>query len=132
MGEPAEDFLRVFRQAVATKDISLLREVIAEDASFHSPAFYAPKEGRDMLLLVLHSVVEILEDMNYVKEWVDGQELILEFEASVDGKKLKGIDRIHLNEDGQVIRFEVLMRPLNGLMAVAEAMGKKMQQAGAL
>jgi hypothetical protein len=60
------------------------------------------------------------EDFTYTKEWVDGHEIILEFEARIGGTRLKGIDRFTVNGNGQMTHIEVLIRPLNGLITLAE------------
>ncbi|MGH7026331.1 hypothetical protein [Brevundimonas sp.] len=39
---------------------------------------------------------------------------------------MKGIDFIRFNEDGQIVDFEVMMRPLNGVQAMAEEMGQRL------
>jgi hypothetical protein len=71
------------------------------------------------------------EDFTYTKEWVDGQDIILEFTACIGDKKLKGIDRITVNEAGEIAHIEVLIRPLNGLIALAEHVRATLGQAAA-
>ncbi len=41
-------------------------------------------------------------------------------------KKLKGIDMIRFNENGQIVDFEVMIRPKSGLDALAVQMGQRM------
>ena len=43
-------------------------------------------------------------------------------------KKLKGIDMIRFNEQGKIIDFEVMIRPMSGLAALAEQMGARFAQ----
>lgn len=52
--------------------------------------------------------------------------MVLEFSANVSEKKLKGIDMIQFNEQGQIIDFEVMLRPKSGLEALAVQMGQRM------
>ena len=40
------------------------------------------------------------------------------------GKDVKGVDLIRFEEDGRITEFEVMIRPLSGLQALAEEMGK--------
>jgi len=126
MSEQATQFLEAWHKAISNNDIELLRGWVAEDAQLLSPAFYGPKQGREMVLLILSTVAKVFEDFTYTKEWTDGDELILEFTATVNDKKLKGIDRITLNEDGKMSEIEVLVRPLNSLMELAQEMGKQL------
>jgi len=51
--------------------------------------------------------------------------VVLEFSANVSGKSLKGIDMIQFNEQGKIINFEVMVRPMSGLAALAEQMGER-------
>ena len=44
----------------------------------------------------------------------------------MNGKELKGIDLIQFNEQGQIVDFEVMVRPLSGLQALGEEMGKRL------
>ncbi|MNO82534.1 hypothetical protein D3C76_738130 [compost metagenome] len=52
--------------------------------------------------------------------------MILEFSARVGGKELKGIDMIRFNEQGRIVEFEVMVRPLSGLQALGEEMGRRL------
>ncbi|MEX1152499.1 MAG: nuclear transport factor 2 family protein, partial [Parvibaculum sp.] len=70
-------------------------------------------------------------DFTYTKEWIDGNEIILEFESRIGDTKLKGIDRITIDADGRMSHIEVLIRPLNGLIALAEHVKASLGQAAA-
>ncbi len=126
MSDNAQKFLTTWFQAVETRNMELIKPLFAENIVFYSPAFWKPKEGRDIALIILKTVESIFENFAYTKHWVDGDEIILEFSAEVGGKNVKGIDRITLNENGEAIEFEVMVRPLNGLMALAQKMGEKL------
>ena len=121
-----EKFLAAWHAAIAQKDISLLDGHIADDAIFRSPAFWNPKSGKPVLQAVLWAASELLEDFTYTKEWVDGHEVLLEFDAKVGGKSVKGIDRFWLDDEGRIAEMEVLVRPLNGLASLAQGMTEKL------
>ena len=80
------------------------------------------------LLLALQTVVTILKDFRYHRQFAsdDGLNVVLEFSARVGERGVKGIDFIRFNEDGQIVDFEVMMRPLNGVQAMAEEMGQRL------
>lgn len=122
-----QTFLKKWHQAVQTSDMALLSSIVAEDAALLSPAFWKPRQGRDKVVMVLKAVSETFQDLTYTKEWVDGNELILEFNTRVGDKTLKGIDRITLNDEGLLCEIEVLVRPMNGLMALASALDDKLK-----
>lgn len=53
---------------------------------------------------------------------------MLEFSANVGDKSLKGIDMIRFNEQGKIVDFEVMIRPMSGLAVLAEQMGIRIAQ----
>lgn len=121
-----EKFIAAWHAAIADMDINLLAEHVADDVVFRSPAFWNPKNGKPVLLATLWAVSELLEDFTYTKEWVDGREVIMEFDARVGDKSVRGIDRFWLDGQGMIVEMEVLVRPLNGLAALAQGMAAKL------
>ena len=111
-----------------TRDMSILNELLAEDVVFRSPVAYQPYPGKQVVFFILSNVIQIFENFRYHREFYteDGMNVVLEFSANVGEKKLKGIDMIQLNEQGQIIDFEVMLRPKSGLEALAAQMGKRM------
>lgn len=105
-------------------DPSVLAPMVAEDAQLHSPAFWKPKQGRPAVLAIFGAVMSVLENFHYEGEWVNGDELVLMFEGQLEGKTVRGIDRIVLDEKGHLAEIEVFVRPLSGLTALAEKMGQ--------
>ncbi|HCX66750.1 nuclear transport factor 2 family protein [Parvibaculum sp.] len=116
----ARKFLNSWYAYVEKHDPALLDGLIADGAEISSPAFYKPKASKDYVIAILTAVMQGFEDFTYTKEWVDGHEIILEFEARIGDIRLKGIDRFTVNGNGQMTHIEVLIRPLNGLIALAE------------
>jgi hypothetical protein len=51
--------------------------------------------------------------------------VVLEFSAKVNGRELKGIDMIRFDEQGRIVEFEVMVRPMSGLQALGEEMGRR-------
>ena len=123
-----KETLKIWHEIVANKDVSKLASIIHPDAVFRSPMVYKPYHGRDTLVFVLSQVIEIFEDFTYHRELMsdDGLSAFLEFTANIGDKTLKGLDLITFDEDGKIIEFEVLIRPMSGLIALAEQMGKRM------
>ncbi|MCT8088322.1 nuclear transport factor 2 family protein [Acinetobacter sp. C_4_1] len=111
-----------------TRDMSILNELLAEDVVFRSPVAYQPYPGKQVVFFILSNVIQIFENFRYHREFYteDGMNVVLEFSANVGEKKLKGIDMIQLNEQGQIIDFEVMLRPKSGLEALAAQMGQRM------
>jgi hypothetical protein len=73
-------------------------------------------------------VIQVLKDFTYHRQLVsdDGLNVVLEFSARVGEKKLKGIDLIRFDEQGRIVEFEVMVRPLSGLQALGAEMGARL------
>ena len=97
---------------------------------FISPVDYKPYEGKQVVFFILTNVIQVFQDFTYHREFFteDGENVVLEFSANVSGKSLKGIDMIRFNDRGQIIDFEVMIRPMSGLAALAEQMGQRISQ----
>ena len=117
-----------WHEMLQTSDMSILNELLAEDVVFRSPVAYQPYPGKQVVSFILTNVIQIFEDFTYHREFYseDGLNVVLEFSANVGEKKLKGIDMIQFNEQGQIIDFEVMLRPKSGLEALAAQMGQRM------
>jgi len=127
MTTPAQRFLETWHVCIDEKRLDLLDGLIAEDTVLKSPIFWSPKPGKPLMITVLSTVIEIFEDFTYTGEWLKSHELILEFDCRIGDKRLKGIDRITLDDEGRITELEVLVRPLNGLMVFAGEMRERLK-----
>lgn len=80
-----------WHQVIANKDMKLLREILHQYVEFHSPTLWEPKKGRDITQYILKMVIDIFQDFEYQREWVDGNNLALEFSARVDDKQVRAL-----------------------------------------
>ena len=117
-----------WHHCVATRDMSTLRELLHPDAVFRSPVAHKPYPGADAVQLILSTVIEVFEDFTYHRSFVaeDSRSVVLEFSAKVSGRQLKGIDMIRIDDDGRIVEFEVMVRPMSGLQALAEQMASRL------
>ncbi len=120
--------LAAWHRMVASRDLGDLPQILHPDAVFRSPVAFTPYRSAQALLLVLTNVLQVFEDFTYHRQLAseDGLSVVLEFSARVGDKQLKGIDLIRFDEQGRIVEFEVMVRPLSGLQALAEAMGKRL------
>jgi len=114
-----------FGRAIEAGDDEAAIATLAEDVVFRSPAVYRPYHGRDQVEGILRLAATVFEGFRYTNEWRDGQTTVLFFEANVGRRELQGIDILEENGDGLVERFTVMIRPLSGLQAVAQAMAAR-------
>lgn len=124
------EFLQQWHKAVVDKDYDILDDLLADDVEFHSPTLWKPKPGKDITKYILMMISQIFQDFQYHREFELDDNFGLEFSATVDGKAIKGIDLIRLNDVGKIDHFEVMIRPLNGLQLIFEKMTAELQAAG--
>ncbi len=87
---------------------------------FRSPVAFNPYPGKQVVFFILSNVIQVFENFTYHREFFteDGLNVVLEFSANVGEKKLKGIDMIRFNKQGQIVDFEVMIRPKSGLRGI--------------
>ena len=120
-----------FRAAAEAKDFSQVDDLLAEDVTFRSPAVFKPYEGRDVVKVILGAVVQVFEDFRYLDQVEGDDRAVLIFEAKVGDRELQGVDILRFDDEGRVDELTVMIRPLTGLNAVAEEMGRRLEAAGA-
>jgi SnoaL-like domain len=120
-----------FRAAAESKDFTAVDELFAEDIVFRSPVVFKPYERREAVAMILGAVVQVFEDFRYTDHVETGDAAALAFSARVGERELDGIDFLHFDEEGRVDRMAVYVRPMSGVHALAEAMQRKLAEAGA-
>jgi hypothetical protein len=53
---------------------------------------------------------------------------VLEFETTIEGKYANGVDIITCNDQGKIVEFRVMMRPLQAINAVHRQMGEALER----
>lgn len=122
--------LAEWHRVVFERDYPALNGLLAPDVRFRSPFFWKAKEGPAIAGAILTAATAVFSDFAYHREWLDGKEWALEFSARVGDLSVKGIDLIRWNDAGQIVEFEVLVRPANGLQALGMAMAAKLAEMG--
>jgi hypothetical protein len=105
-----------------------LADLLADDVVFYSPVVVTPQRGRDVTTMYLQAAGQVLVGnetdggFRYVKEVVAKDTAVLEFETSLAGKYVNGVDIIRCNDEGRIVEFRVMLRPLQAINAVHEQM----------
>jgi hypothetical protein len=127
MSTPAEIGLKRWHETIGSGDPTLLPGIIAGDAVFRSPAVHTPQEGRDLVAAYLAGAMAVLgPEFRYDDEWVRERDAVLLFSSTVDGLQVQGVDMITWDDDGQIVAFTVMIRPLKALNAVVARMGEEL------
>jgi hypothetical protein len=113
-----QEFLTLWHAALTRKDLTVIEPSIAEDVTFSSPALHVAKRGKREVMPLLADVLASLSDYRVTRTWIDGLEILLEFEANAGDRSLQGIDRIRLDERGRMTQLKVYVRPYRGLVAI--------------
>ncbi len=126
--------MQQFRDAVESHDLDALVALLTDDVTFRSPVVHAPYQGREQVAVLLRAVGEVFEDFRYTRQLgaLDSHDHALVFRARVGDRELEGCDFIHTNEDGLVDELFVMIRPLSGLLALADAMKRQLALAESL
>jgi hypothetical protein len=119
-----------FRRAVEARDEAAIAALLADDVVFTSPVAFTPYPGKPLTAAILRGVMRVFEDFRYVRDITDGngRDHALIFETTVAGKRITGCDFLHTNDEGLIDDFMVMVRPLSGAQALAEAMGAQFER----
>jgi hypothetical protein len=108
--------------------------LLDDDVVFYSPIVYTPQAGKAITTLYLQAAGQTLpgekansssdpsKRFRYTKQVLDGNTAVLEFETTVDGKYVNGVDIITCNDAGKIIEFRVMIRPLQAINLVHQQM----------
>lgn len=99
--------------------------LLSPDVVFMSPVAFKPFTGREDVSQVLGQVFQVFEDFTYIDELEGDGTHALVFSATVGGRAVQGLDHLRFDDDGLISEFTVMVRPLSGVIALAEAMGPR-------
>lgn len=117
------------------------------DVVFYSPVVFTPQEGREITKLYLGAAGSTLtgdkpatgeprstiggsteHSFRYSKTIADGHQAMLEFETTMEGKYVNGVDIITCDDDSMITEFKVMMRPLQAVNLVHQQMGAMLEK----
>jgi ketosteroid isomerase-like protein len=124
-----------------------LDALLADDVVFLSPVVFTPQTGKEITKLYLQAAGATIGEgsaesarkdsgekdqtkFRYIKEVLGGNHAMLEFETEMAGKYVNGVDILTCNDEGKIIEFKVMIRPLQAVNLLHQqmaAMLKKMQ-----
>ena len=99
-----------------------LWELLHPECTFWSPVVHTPQRGRDLTYAYLSAAQQVFSDQfRYVREVVQGEHAVLEFECVMDDITINGVDMITTSDD-LIVDFKVMVRPLKAVNKVHENM----------
>lgn len=118
-----------------------LDELLDDDVVFYSPIVFTPQAGKAITKLYLQAAGQTLpgeasdessastpSGFHYTKEVLAGDTAVLEFETTVAGKYVNGVDIIRCNEHGRIVEIRVMIRPLQAINLVHQQMAAALER----
>lgn len=119
-----------------------LDELLDDDVVFYSPIVFTPQRGKQITALYLQAAAQTFPgdgakssagstgpsgSFHYTKTVVGDDTAILEFETAIEGKYVNGVDIIRCNDEGRIIEFRVMIRPLQAVNLVHKQMAARLE-----
>ena len=118
-----------FRAAIERGDLDGMVATLADDVVLHSPVSFKPFEGRAAVAQLFEILVRTFEDFRYTDD-LPGEEVhAMIFRARIGDREVEGLDLLRPGPDGRIVDFTVMVRPLTGVVALAEAVGPQLAAA---
>jgi hypothetical protein len=111
------DTIAAWHDLVRRRSADALDAILADDVVFRSPIVHTPQEGKAITTMYLTAALHVLanDTFRYVREIVGPRDAALEFEATIDGIVVNGVDLIRWNDEGKIVDFKVMVRPLKAV-----------------
>jgi len=123
------DTLATWHDLVSSRNAKGLAALLADEVVFHSPVVHTPQVGRAITTQYLAAAFRVFfnESFRYVREVVGPRDAVLEFQVEIDGIAVNGVDMLRWDEDGRIVDFKVLIRPLKAINLIHQKMGAMLQ-----
>ena len=121
--------LTTWHELVKTRNTKGLKDLLADDVVFYSPVVHTPQAGKAVTAQYLSAAFHVFfnETFRYVREVVGPSDAVLEFEVNIDGIVVNGVDMIKWNDEGKIVEFKVMLRPLKAINLIHQKMGVLLQ-----
>lgn len=141
----SSDVMDSWHRILREGDFDALDTLLADDVVFHSPVVHTPQEGKALTMLYLKAAFGVFGgdagsgagkgelgdgegSFRYVRKLVSDHDAALEFRTTIDGIVVNGIDLIRWNDDGQIVDFKVMVRPLKAIQKVHGLMAAMLER----
>ncbi|MEO7853239.1 MAG: nuclear transport factor 2 family protein [Rubrivivax sp.] len=126
------DTVAAWHALLAERDVNALQRLLADQAVFHSPVVHTPQVGKAITLRYLSAAFSVFYNpsFRYVREVVGPRDAVLEFELELDGITINGVDMLRWRDDGRIVDFKVMLRPLKAVNLIHQKMAAMLQSMG--
>ena len=125
-----------------------LDALLDDEVVFYSPIVYTPQRGKAVTARYLQAAAQALPGdpspaadarggdaplwpstgFRYTKKVLAGDTAVLEFETTIGGKYVNGVDIIRCNDAGRIVEFRVMIRPLQAVDLVHRQMAATLER----
>lgn len=129
MSDEASTLAR-WHDVVQRRDPAALSALIADNAVFHSPVVHTPQVGKPLVMAYLGAALHVFpaDSFRYVREVVGAHDAVLEFECTVNDIHINGVDMIRWGDDGRIVDFKVMIRPLKAITLIQQMMAQMLEK----
>ena len=121
--------LSTWHELVKSRNAKGLSALLADNVVFHSPVVHTPQVGKPITVQYLSAAFHVFfnDSFRYVREIVGARDAVLEFQVEIDGIAVNGVDMLKWNEEGEIVEFKVLIRPLKAINLIHQKMAAMLQ-----
>jgi len=121
--------LSIWHDLVSSRNAKGLAALLSDDVVFHSPVVFTPQVGKAITTHYLTAAFNVFfnETFKYVREVVGPRDAVLEFQVDIDGIAVNGVDMLKWDDEGKIVEFKVLIRPLKAINLIHQKMGAMLQ-----
>lgn len=118
-----------WHEVVKSRNTKELEALLADDVVFHSPVVHTPQAGKAITLQYLSAAFHVFfnQTFHYVRELRGARDAALEFQVEIDGIAVNGIDLLKWNDDGRIVEFKVMIRPLKAINLIHQKMAAMLE-----
>ena len=124
----AADVVARWHALIANRSEEALASLLTDDVVFHSPVVHSPQVGKSVVLAYLQAALQVFGDKSfrYVRQLAGEHDAVLEFEVELDGIYVNGVDMLTWDDDGRIVDFKVMLRPLKAINLIHQKMGERL------
>lgn len=133
--------IKKWHELIETGNKEIYDEILADNVVFYSPVVHTPQKGKEITKIYLSAAGNVFGDskkesapkdsfsnFKYTKEIIGENNACLEFENTINGIQINGVDLITWNEDNLITEFRVLVRPLQAVNMLHKMMGEMLEK----
>ncbi len=105
----ARVFLAHWHDFLATRDVERLKPHLAPEVEFRAARHHRFQCAQQPALWLLASLIEDMESLAHPRQWMAGDQLVLECHVRMNGAALYGYAVVSLDDTGRLTGLEVVL-----------------------